>query len=174
MRELSSLATLTTLAFCLSACSLAAPTAAGPSLAMRDDGQIASPQSTPPAQLYPSAVGDLIAATQVRSSQLKATLTELERCKFVISVSPGMQSILETSFDVRQLNLDTFSESEGQSMEGEFVARMFSCSADHRGCVSKTGARADTLTIYSPNAEGFERARDALRRTQSACLREPA
>lgn len=174
MRELSSLATLTTLAFCLSACSLSAPTAAGPSLPMRDDGQIAPPQSTPPAQLYPSAAGDLIAATQVRSSQLSATLTELERCKFVISVSPGMQSILETSFDVRQLNLDTFSESKSESMEGEFVAHMFSCSADHRGCVSNTGARADTLTIYSPNAEGFERARDALRRAQSACLREPA
>lgn len=174
MRQLSSLATLTTLAFCISACSLSAPTATGPSLPMRDDGQIAPPKSTPQAQLYPDAVGDLVAATEVRSSQLSATLTELERCKFAISVSPGGQSILETSFDVRQLNLDTFSESKSQSMEGAFVARIISCSADHRGCVSKTGARADTLTIYSATAEGFERALDMLRRTQSACLQEPA
>jgi len=50
-------------------------------------------------------------------------MSEVEPCKFAFEISPGRQSILQLSFDVRQLNLDAVFTAEGQAAESEFPAR---------------------------------------------------
>ncbi len=161
--------------FCIAACSTPAstttgsPAAAGPASFAGRSGQSADAA----VQSYRQAVDDLIAATRVRSSLLSANLRELEPCKFALEIAQGRQSVLQYSFDVRQLNLNESSEVAGQSAEAEFVARDISCAENQGNCVNYVGMQIDSFTIVSPTTNDLERAGDALRRAQSVCLQAP-
>lgn len=101
-------------------------------------------------------------------------MREVAPCEFAFEIAPGRQSILQFSFDVRQLNLSAVSAAGGQAAQSEFFARRFACAADQGFCVSYNGMPVDYVDIVSPTPEDFDRAHNALRHAQSACLQAPS
>lgn len=192
MHQVRSSCALGFVGLCFAACALPTPTTAGPQTASaapassagrsgqgpagtNNDKLLSESRTETPApnisaaQSYGQAVNDLVAATRVRSSLLTANLRELERCKFAVAIAQGHQSVLESSFDVRQLNLSEFAEVESMTVKGEFVARSISCAESQRGCVANMGREIDSVTIFAATVDDVERARDALRQAQMLC-----
>lgn len=169
VRKLVSMSALLFAVLCAIGCSvLTSAPAAGPA-SSGGAGQSADAA----AQLYRQAVDELIARTRTQDSFQSTAMREIEPCKFAFEIAPGRQSILQSSFDVRLLNLNATSAAEGQASQSESFARRIAC-ADNQGlCASDNGMPVDYVEIVSPTPEDLDRALGALRQAQSVCLQAP-
>lgn len=173
MRELISISVLVFAVLCTAGCSTPVSTPngspsviGGPASSAGGAGQSADAA----AQLYRQAVDDLIATTRTQDSYQSTAMRELEPCKFAFEIAPGRQSILQFSFDVRRLNLNSVSAAEGQAAQSEFFARRIACAKNQGFCASDNGMPVDYVEIVSPTPEDLDRALGALRQAQSVCL----
>lgn len=125
------------------------------------------PPSTP-ALSYRQAVEILIAATRTQDDSQSTALRELQPCRFAYDISPGRQSTLQFTFDVRQLDLNAVSTATGQIRHSAF-AREIACAKDQGFCVNYTGLPVPFVGIAAPTAEDFDRALGALRAIDAVC-----
>lgn len=169
VREHISMTAVVFAVLCAVGCSTQAPAPAADPASSGGTGQNADAA----AQLYRQAVDELIVTTRTQDSYQSTAMRELEPCRFAFEIAPGRQSILQSSFDVRLLNLDAISAAEGQAGESEFFARRIACAEDQGLCTSDNGFPADYVEIVSPTLEDLDRALGALRRAQSVCLQAP-
>lgn len=147
-------------ALCVASCSTPVSTATGAS-------------NTPATQTYSQIAAELIAATRTQDSYQSTAMSELGSCRFAYEIAPGRQSVLQFSFDVRQLNLNAISTAEGQAAQSEFFARRIACASNQGFCASYNGRPIDYVEIVSPTPEDLDRALGALRHAQSACSQSP-
>lgn len=159
VRKLVSMSALVLAVLCAVGCSMRASTPAAEPTSSSGTGQSADAA----AQLYLQAADDLIATTRTQDSYQSTAMRELEPCKFAFEIAPGRQSILQFSFDVRQLNLNAVSAAVGQAAQSEFLARRVACAENQGLSVSYNGAPVDYVEIVSPTPEDLDRALGALR-----------
>jgi hypothetical protein len=93
-------------------------------------------------------------------------------CAFTFFISPGGQSTLGFSFDVRELDLSVVSPAEGQARHSAF-SRRIACAEVHGLCASFTGMPVNFIEIASGTPEGLDGALGGLRDLQAICRASP-